>query len=87
MIKQQWDVRFSPVALQDKYKIPRGEAALFRDAVSVLFVGPHPAGAEAAPNAANAFQYWRNGYMIVYEVLQETRTNRIVYFDRLESLE
>lgn len=87
MSNQQWNVSFSPVALKDKYKIPRGEAAMFRDAVAVLYAGPHPQGAEAVQDEPNTFQYVRNGYLIAYEVMQEERTNRIVYFDRQEPVE
>lgn len=79
---QRWNVRFAPPAVRDKYNIPRGEAAVFRDAIAVLYEGPQPAGAQPVPGALNTYVYVRNGYVIAYETQPATRTNRILYFDR-----
>ena len=76
-----WIIRFSPVATKDKYRIPRGEAALFRDAVALLYHG-QPADAQPVPAAPNTSVYSRNGYLIAFEVLIESRTNRVLYFER-----
>jgi hypothetical protein len=81
MSTARWIIRFSPVATRDKYQIPRGEAALFRDAVAVLYQG-RPADAKPVPAAPNTYLYSRNGYLIAFEVLAESQTNRVLYFER-----
>jgi hypothetical protein len=82
MSRIRWNVSFSPVALQDKYKIPRGEAALFRDAVAELYDTAKPAGAEPVPGIPNTFIYARSRYLIAYETILATRTHRVLYFER-----
>jgi hypothetical protein len=81
MSSPQWTLRFAAAATRDKYKIPRGEAALFRDAVAVLYAGP-PADAKPVPGAPNTYTYSRHGYLIAFEVQAERRTHRVLYFER-----
>lgn len=78
---EQWTLRFSRRANEDKYKIPRGEAALFADAVSVLRQGPAQPEHELVKNVPHTYSYIRNGYLIAYEVLEIEQTIRVVYFD------
>lgn len=87
MSKHQWNVSFSPVAVRDKYKIARGEAALFRDAVAVLYESSQPEGAMAIAGAPNTFEYARSGYLIAYEVIVDQRTNRIIHLERQQTTE
>lgn len=82
MSRQRWNVSFSPLAVRDKYHIPRGEAALFREAIASLYDGPNVPVAKPVAGAPNTYEYVRNGYVIAYEVLAETRTNRVIYFER-----
>jgi hypothetical protein len=77
----RWNICFSPAATRDKHQIPRGEAALFRDAVAVLVHG-RPADAQPVPAALNTYVYSRNGYLIAFEMLAESQTNRIPYIER-----
>lgn len=77
----QWTLQFSSVATRDKYKIPRGEAALFRDAVAVLYAGP-PADAKPVPDAPNIYFYSRQGYLIAFEAKMEQRVVRVLYIER-----
>ena len=78
----RWVVRLTPDAVADKYKVSRGEAAQLSEALAVLYHGP--AGPGHKPYAdglfANTFEYAYNGYRIVYEVLLEQRTMRVLYF-------
>ncbi|MDQ3248471.1 MAG: hypothetical protein M3Q45_04605 [Chloroflexota bacterium] len=83
MSQVRWNIRFSSVANQDKYRIPRGEAAAFRNAIAVLYDGPQPPGVRPIPNTVNSFEYTRNGYLISFEALVEIQTNRVIYFDWL----
>ena len=64
-----------------KYRIPRGEAANFADAVNVLHNGPEPEGYEVVVEYMNVFRYSRNGYQIWYEVITEERSIRVIYFE------
>lgn len=81
MSTAHWNIRFAPAATQDRYKIPRGEAALFRDAVAMLYDGL-PADAQPVPGAPNTYKYSRNGYLIAVEVQAERQTHRVLYFER-----
>ena len=81
MSTAQWNIRFAPAATQDRYKIPRGEAALFRDAVAVLYHGL-PVDTHPVPGALNTYKYARNGYLIAVEVQTEHQTHRVLYFER-----
>ena len=82
MSRQRWTISFLPLAVRDKYHIPRGEAALFREAIAMLYDGPQIADAKPVAGILNTYEYSRNGYMISYEVLEEVRTIRVIYFER-----
>lgn len=80
----QWTLRFSRRANEDKYKIPRGDADIFAEAVAVLHDGPRLSEHELFKNRPHTYFYVRNGYLIVYEVLETERAIRIVYFNILD---
>lgn len=76
-----WTIRFTHRANEDKYKIPRGEAARFAEAVSVLRNGPELEDRQQVEKSPNTYQYARNGYLIAYEVLKDEHAIRVVYFE------
>lgn len=80
----QWTLRFSRRANEDKYKIPRGEAATFADAVSILRQGPAQHEHEPVETVPHTYSYIRNGYLIAYEVLEAEHAIRVIYFDILD---
>ena len=80
---EQWTLRFSRRANEDKYKIPRGEAAIFAEAVSILRDGPHLPDHQPLNNSPNTYIYKQRGYLIAYEVLEAEHAIRIVYFEIL----
>lgn len=81
---EQWTLRFSRRANEDKYKIPRGEAAIFAEAVSILRNGPHLPDHQPVEASPNTYTYKQSGYLIAYEVLDSERSIRIVYFELLD---
>ena len=78
---EQWQVSFSSGLMQLKYKIPRGEAATFRDMVAMLYDGPQPDDHRAVEGFEDVYEYEQNGYRIRYQVIWAERKNRIVFFD------
>ena len=82
MSDTRWGVRLTPDAVADKYKVSRGEAAQLSAALAVLYHGPAAPGHKPYANGlfANTFEYAYNGYRIVYDVLLEQRTIRVLYF-------
>lgn len=84
-MRGQWQISFDPALVPEKYKIPRGEAANFDDAVAVLFDGPTPEGYLPYEEMPDVYEYTRNGYRIVYEVLMDARPHsiRVIFFERL----
>ena len=80
----QWTLRFSRRANEDKYKILRGEAATFAEAVAVLRQGPGLPDHEPVENLPQTYSYMRNGYLIAYEVLEAEQAIRVIYFDILD---
>ena len=77
----RWTIRFARRVNEDKYKIPRGEAAQFAEAVSVLRHGPGLPDHQPVSNVPDTYQYVRNGYLIAYEVLEAEHAIRVVYFE------
>ena len=84
-MRSRWTVRFAPEVQHEKYRIPRGEAAQFQDAIAILFDGPTPAGYEPLSGHPSIFAYERNGYQIWYEVIEEARSIRVLYFEAKSS--
>ncbi|MEM7534139.1 MAG: hypothetical protein AAF639_18295 [Chloroflexota bacterium] len=80
----KWNIRFTPDALADKFKLPRGEAANFADAIAKLFVGPHPNG-YILEDAPDTYSYISHGYEVVYQVLTDIRTIRVVMFSPIKN--
>ena len=78
---EQWQVSFPPGLMQLKYKIPHGEAAVFRDAVSILYSGPQPDKHQAVAGFEDVYEYEKNGYRIRYQIIWAERKTRIVFFD------
>ena len=83
MSDHRWVVRLTPDAVADKYKVSRGEAAQLSAALAVLYNGPAASGHKPYADGlfANTFEYVYNGYRIIYEVLLEQRTIRVLYFE------
>jgi mRNA-degrading endonuclease RelE of RelBE toxin-antitoxin system len=82
MPKQRWSVKLTPDAVADKYKVARGEAARLSEALTVLYEGPHPAGFKpyGEDSLGYVYEYTRNGYRIIYEVIAEQLTIRVLFF-------
>ena len=80
-MRARWTVRFAPEVQHEKYGIPRGEAAQFQDAIAILFDGPTPAGYEPLSGHSSIFVYERNGYRIWYEVIEDAKSIRVLYFE------
>ena len=83
MPEHRWVVRLTPDAVADKYKVSRGEAAQLSEALAVLYHGPAAPGHKPYADGlfANTFEFAYNGYRIIYEVLLEQRTIRVLYFE------
>lgn len=76
-----WNIRFAAQTRTLFSQIPRGEAALFNEAVQVLRKGPQPPGVTEIDE--NIFVYVHNGYRIAFEILQEVaNTVRITRFEK-----
>jgi len=82
-VANTWTIRFARRATEDKYKIPRGEAARFTEAIAILRNGPALSDREMVENSPHTYQYIRNGYLIAYEVLEAEHAIRVVYFEIL----
>jgi mRNA-degrading endonuclease RelE of RelBE toxin-antitoxin system len=83
MSEQKWTVKLTPDAVADKYKIARGEAAKLSEALALLYGGPQPSGCKpyGEGSLGHVFEYQRNGYRIIYEVLAEQLTIRVIFFE------
>jgi mRNA-degrading endonuclease RelE of RelBE toxin-antitoxin system len=83
MPEPRWTVKLTPDAVTDKYKVARGEAARLSEALALLYQGPHPAGFKpyGEGSMVNVYEYTRNGYRIIYEVLAEQLTMRVIFFE------
>lgn len=83
MTNQHWVVTLTPDAVADKYKVARSEAARLTEALAVLYDGPHPTGFKpyGTDSLVNVFEYTDKGYRIIYEVLTEQSTMRVLFFE------
>ena len=83
MSDHRWVVRLTPDAVADKYKVSRGEAAQLSAALAVLYQSPAAPGHKPYADSlfANTYEYEYNAYRIIYEVLLEQRTIRVLYFE------
>lgn len=83
MPSQRWIVQLTPDAVADKYKVVRGEAARLSEALAMLYAGPHPTGymPYGQEPFTNVFEYTRNGYRIIYEVLAAQSMMRVLFFE------
>ena len=75
----KWTIRFAPGATADRYSIPRGQAAVFRDAIAVLYDGM-PEDAQPVPDVDDLSVYDRNGYRIWFQMLEEIKTLLVIAF-------
>ena len=77
-----WTIRFAATVRQMFSRIPRGEAALFDEAVQLLRYGPtHIPTVERMDE--NVYLYSANRYQIVFEIVQDAEnTVRVVAFQR-----
>jgi mRNA-degrading endonuclease RelE of RelBE toxin-antitoxin system len=83
MSPQRWSVVLTPEAVADKYKVPRGEAAHLSAALAELYNGPQPPGYRLYSDdntMPTVFEFTRHGYRIVYEVIADRRTIRVLFF-------
>lgn len=76
-----WNIRFSAQARSLFSQIPRGEAALFDEAVQLLRKGPHPP--QVQDIGEGTFVYTYNGYRIAFEIVQDVaNTIRVTRFEK-----
>lgn len=78
---ERWAVSFDAAATLEKDKIPRGQVALFGEAVAVLFGGPEPERYQPVEGLPEVYEYTRSGYRILYEVLRDERRIRVLLFE------
>jgi mRNA-degrading endonuclease RelE of RelBE toxin-antitoxin system len=83
MPERRWTVTLTPDAVTDKYKVARGEAARLSEALAVLYAGPRPPGVKPYGDGslANVYEYTRNGYRIIFEVLAQPLTICVHFFE------
>jgi mRNA-degrading endonuclease RelE of RelBE toxin-antitoxin system len=74
-----WTVRIHKDALEAIYRLPRGEAVKARDLIHSLAVGPIPEDAESLTQHQSVFKVTREGYQIIFEVIDLERTIRILH--------
>jgi mRNA-degrading endonuclease RelE of RelBE toxin-antitoxin system len=78
----KWSIRFAPGATTDRYAIPRGQAAIFRDAIAVLYEGmPHDA--QRVPDLDSLYVVDLHGYRIWFQMLEEIRTMLVISFQEI----
>lgn len=83
MPPQRWSVVLTPEAVADKYKVPRGEAAQLSATLAELYNGPQPHGYRPYGEdntMPTVFEFTRHGYRIVYEVIADRHTIRVLFF-------
>ena len=83
MPDQRWNVSLTSDAVADKYKVSRGEAAQLRDALAMLYHGPAVPGCKPYADGLfpDTYEFVTNGYRIIYEVMNEQRTIRVIFFE------
>ena len=77
-----WTIRFAATVRQMFSRIPRGEAALFDEAIQLLRQGPtHLPNVEQVSD--NIYLYSANHYQIAFEIVQDVNnTVRVIAFQR-----
>jgi hypothetical protein len=82
MAERRWTIHFAAAAMRDRYKITRGQAAVFLEAVAVLYQGVPP-DAKPVPGAAQTFEYTRHPYRIACQVIGRQAV-RVLYFEQID---
>jgi hypothetical protein len=68
--------------MSDRYAIPRGQAAVFRDAIAVLYEGM-PQDVQPMPDIDDLYVYERYGYRIWFQMLEGSRTMLVISFQEI----
>jgi mRNA-degrading endonuclease RelE of RelBE toxin-antitoxin system len=74
-----WTLQLAQTVVRYMYTLPRGQAAVFSDALAVLRTNPTPAGCQplSMDDLPNAYVVKLGEYRIGYQVLERQRVIRV----------
>ncbi len=80
----RWTIRIYKDALEAIYRLPRGEAVKVRDIIYNLSVNPSLDDAEPLTGQELVYRLKREGFELIFEVLDKERTIRILNVSAIE---